>query len=151
LRSDLDHAIVLARGLHHLATLITIVARGLFDIDILTGLASPDCGEGVPVVRSRNGNGGGIFLLEQSAHVAVVFGIVPLFLLDARGGTLACFLIHIADGCNSALGVERGIEPDVIGAAATETDDPKLDLVVRAENRERAGSNCGAGLNEAPS
>ena len=49
-QARLDHAIVLARGLHHFAAFLDRVRDGLLHVDILARLASPYSQERVPVV-----------------------------------------------------------------------------------------------------
>src|SRR5262249_37071788 len=74
LGADLHDAVVFAGRLHHAPPLDKVVADRLLDVDVLAGLAGPDGGQGVPVVRGGDDQGGDVLVREGLAHV----------LLDAR-------------------------------------------------------------------
>ena len=66
----LDDPVVLSRGANHLATFPESMGAGFLDIDVLTGLTGPDGHQGVPVVRSRDGDGVNRLILEELADIS---------------------------------------------------------------------------------
>ena len=93
----LGDALVLERGSHHGAAFADGVGERLLDEDVLARLAGVDGGQGVPVVRRGHHHGVEIFALQKLAEIVELLGLVPLRLLDGRGGGIEVRLIEIAD------------------------------------------------------
>ncbi len=140
LRADLHDALVLARGLDHLAAFPHVVAGGLLDVDVLAGLAGPDGGQRVPVVGRGDGDGVDFLVVEELAHVAVDPGLGALELLDLRRSAFLRFLVHVADGRHTAFRQLR-VFGDVGPATASDSDDGDVDSVIGAEDAVRGGGD----------
>jgi len=69
LRAVLDHDSVLFLRRHRDAALDDVVAHRLLDVDVLAGLRAPDRHERVPMVRSGDGNGIHLGIVEGCADV----------------------------------------------------------------------------------
>ncbi len=54
-----------------------VVRAGLFDVNVFSGLAGEDRRRGVPMVRSRNPNGGDRFVVEDVPEVLGGLGLLP--------------------------------------------------------------------------
>ena len=54
LKSGLDNPLVIMGRRFHLLAFPHVMANGFFDVDILPGLAGPDCLQGMPVVGCGN-------------------------------------------------------------------------------------------------
>ena len=96
LRSDLDHALVFARGCHHLPAFVGVVARRFFDINIFARLTGPYGCQRVPVVRQRQRHGVDFFVSEDIAHIFRRFRLLSREALHKRHTALEIRLIHIA-------------------------------------------------------
>ena len=133
LRADLDHAVVLSRGLHHLETFVDVVARGLFDINVLARLNGPDCREGMPVVRSCDGHGVDVLVRENLPHVGIFFGLLTGgFLCERRPAFEGC-LVDIAKAGETRPRRCRPVS-DVGASAAAHADDGHVGPVIRAQD-----------------
>ena len=104
LRADLHHALVFARGLDHLLPFEDVVAGGLFDVDVLAGLAGPDGGERVPVVGQRHGDGVHVLVGEDLPHVGIALGLLLRGPFDQCLAALERRLVDIAKRGDAASG-----------------------------------------------
>ena len=69
----LDHDAVFLLGFNADASFCHVVAHGLFDVDVLSGLSGPDGHEGVPMVGSGDGEGIEVFVTKSFADVGDSF------------------------------------------------------------------------------
>ena len=133
LASDLHHASVLARGGDHLDAFEDVVRRGLLDVDVLAGFASPDGGQRVPMIRQRHRHRVDVVVREGIAHVAVAFRRFTGLAIHARLRAFQSSLIDVAkrgDACVADLQVVG----EMILPAAPEANDRDIHLVVRAHH-----------------
>src|SRR5262249_53904152 len=115
LQADRDDAVVLARGLDHLAAFPDVVRRRLLDVDVLACLAGPDSGERVPVVRGGDGDGVHTLVVEDAAQVGL--GLALLFAAEVFQSFGEQPLVHVAERDN--VDVRELGEFFVMGRAAT--------------------------------
>ena len=101
LRSHLHHAIVLARGFHHQDAFVNGVADGLFNVNILAGLAGLNHHQRVPVVGSTHDDDIDIFAVEHLAEIGVGLRLTA-GILDAQ---LQVGLVNVADGGDFNVGL----------------------------------------------
>lgn len=71
LRALLNDAVVAIGRLDQLLAFPQIVRARLFDVDVFTGLTSPDGHQGVPVIGSCDLNGVDGFIFEKQPDVGV--------------------------------------------------------------------------------
>ena len=140
----LDDAVIFGHGFDALAAFPDVVADGLFDVDILAGLAGPDGDQGVPVIGSGGGDGDDVFVLEEVADIFVADDFVALLFL-VGDALFEDVLIGITEGgeADVLLFTEGG---DVGLAAGVEADDGDADGLVGADGAEVGGEHkAGAG------
>src|SRR5262249_16063690 len=117
----------------------------LLDVHVLAGLATPDGGEGVPVVGRRDGDGGHGLVVEDLANVLLDLRRLLLFLVDALervGNDVRIDFAQVGE-----FGVFHGGKALYDGlAAARDGDDGEDDLLIRTiggaegvQGRERGG------------
>src|SRR3989442_936850 len=71
LRPMLDNPVVLTGRLHHLPPFPDTVRTGLFDIDILACLASPDGPKRVPVIGGGERNDVDGFVFQKLSYIGI--------------------------------------------------------------------------------
>lgn len=74
LRSHLDNPAALACGSDHGPAFLDGCRQGFFDIDIFSGLAGQNRGQGMPVTWSPHDHGMDILPVEDFAEISVVLG-----------------------------------------------------------------------------
>src|SRR5262249_3338131 len=111
-RAVLDDAVVFARGGDELLAFPITMRAGLFDINVLAGLASPDAHQRVPVIRRGDRDGVNRLVFEQLANVNVLFGLLARVLFNLAAALLEHGVVHIADGGDLDVG-HLGICADV--------------------------------------
>ena len=90
LRSNLDDPVVAPRRLDHAATFDDVVADGLFDVDVLAGLAGPDGHERVPVIGRGDRHGIDVAVVEHAPEIGFRGGLPPYFPLTKASESLKC-------------------------------------------------------------
>jgi len=107
LRTHLHHALVLARGGHHLVTFENVMARWLFHVHVFARLAGPDRRQRMPVIGRGDRHRIDVFRFEHRAHVFKLLGLGAIRqLLYQRHAPFAACLIHVANGREAAIGGE---------------------------------------------
>ena len=91
-----DFAVFFCR-LDELPALKDIVAKRLFDIHVLAGLACPDGGQRVPMVGRRDRDGVDVLVGERFANVAIQLGPLALGVFDDLRPSLEHLRIGIAE------------------------------------------------------
>ncbi len=81
--ADLDALFVFFLGGNEELAFAGVLAGGLFDVDMLSGLEAEDGQRGVPVIGSGDGDGVNVFGLEHLAEVLLGFGRVAQLLLGS--------------------------------------------------------------------
>jgi hypothetical protein len=121
LSAGLDDAIIFASGLDELSALPDVVGNGLFQIDILAGLAGPHAHERMPMIGSGDGDNIDVFIIEHFPEVLVACDESFLILKFAHA-SCEHVVVHIAerDDAHALLGHELA---DVRATAALEADD----------------------------
>lgn len=77
----LDDPPVFPRRRQHLSSLEEVVADRLFDVDMLSRLAGPDGGQGVPVITACDDDGVDLRIIQIPAQVHLGLGaLAGLFL-----------------------------------------------------------------------
>ena len=133
LAAVLANAIVLLDRAHQLTSFKRVMRAGLFDVDVLAGLAGPDGHERVPMIGRGDGNGVDLFVLEQLAHIDVGFWPGQAHLFDFADALARNVFVDIAE--RGELGLRDVREAaDMIVAAAAHSADGHADAIVRAEN-----------------
>ncbi len=95
LETSLYDTIVFLCCSHHLATFPNRVAHGFLDINIFSRLATPDCLQGMPVIRCRQDDRIDIFSLEQLAVIGFLANSDAIFFVN-RGSPFCEFrCIHV--------------------------------------------------------
>ena len=120
------------------------MAGGLFNVNVLAGLAGPHRGERMPVIRQRQRDSVNLFIGEELPHVLVALRLLTRQLLNERGSAFEVRLIDITNRGDARIGLLRVIL-DVIRAATANADYSDVDLVVgapgaRGGNRGERGS-----------
>src|SRR5262249_29260129 len=126
---DLHDAVVLAGRLHHAPALDEVVRHRLLAVHVLAGLAGPDRGEGVPVVRGGDDDGVHVAVLEHAANVLLDLRLAPLTRrggLDGGGDDVG---VRVADVDDLDVG-ERDEALEQLQAAAVDAADGQADAVV---------------------
>ena len=108
LRTGLDHAVVLACGLDHLARFIDDAGDRLLDVDILAGFASLDHNVGMPVVGCGDAHHVHGFVGENLAEV--LDGLWRMALFPSRGGRpLEVWLVDVTNRNNLEVGLPHRV------------------------------------------
>src|SRR5262252_3375182 len=94
----LDDAVVLTRGGDELLAFPITMRAGLFDINVLARLASPDAHQRVPVIRRGDRDGVNRLVFEQLANVHILFGPLARVLFNLAASLLEHGVVHVADG-----------------------------------------------------
>ena len=129
LGADVDHPLVSSSGAEHGLAFTDVVGEGLFDVDILAGLAGEDRRDGVPVVRRGDVNGVDLFFLEDAAEILMDLGG------GGEGGFGAVGVGEISVGEGGVFGAGLlGDEAGDIAAAATTTDEREANPLIGAED-----------------
>ncbi len=132
LHSTLHDAIVFARGLYRAPSFADVVTGRFFHIHVFSGLAGPDGGKNVPVIRRGNGHCVDIFVVEDFSQIAVGLGRRTLELLEIALAASDLLLIDVADGRHAAAAGLREIQ-HVIAPTAAQSDHGDVDAIVRAQ------------------
>ena len=69
LGAALDDAVILPRGFHELPAFPNVMGDGLFHVDVLASLTSPEGGQHVPMVSGGNDHGVNVLCLYHLAQV----------------------------------------------------------------------------------
>ena len=69
----LANSIIFFHGFDELAAFKRVVGAGLFDINIFSGLTTPDADRRMPVIWRGDGNGVNFFIFEKLANVPISF------------------------------------------------------------------------------
>ena len=127
--AGLYYAIVFPGCLHHLHAFIHHDTDGLFDINILAGLAGFHRHISVPMIGRRNTDHVDGFVGQHLAEIAIRFGLI----LAVAHGPIEIPLVHIAHrDWNHVLLLHR--EMQVGTAHLAHADEGGRDLVVRSSN-----------------
>ena len=126
-----------------------VVTGRFFAVDVFARLHRPDRRQGVPVVGRGDGNGLDVGIGESLAHILILFGRLAVGILRQRGLCLfASRLVDVAQAGNAGFG-QPGIDVEVPGPAAAQTDDRHVDSIVGAPHAHRRRS--GGSSHEKPS
>ena len=125
-------ALVLARGLHHLLAFVHVGARGLFDVDILAGLAGFHFHVRVPVVGSGDADRVDGFIRQNLAEILDAFYGVAAF-QGGRLGTLQVRLVNVAKRHRLGFGHLHRVA-QIAGAHGAESDEADRNAVIGAPN-----------------
>ena len=144
LRSGLDNALVAPRGFDHGAPFLDVVRQRFFHINVLSGLAGENGGNGVPVVRRGDDNGIDVFSLENVPEILVRFR-PPAGPLRGGCGVGSVYIatrrkLHTRDSAH---------EPGDMHAPRAAADQTGYDALVRANHpirRNRSRRDCGRPL-----
>jgi len=98
LSAHLDQAVVLPRGVDHLAAFPDVVREGLLHIDVLAGLAGPDRAQAVPVVHRGVGHRVDVLPVEQTPHVDVLVDLAAGLGGERPGRGLQPGAVGVAEG-----------------------------------------------------
>src|SRR5439155_15399422 len=135
--AHLHHAVVLARGLHHLAAFVDGDADRLFDVYVLAVLARLNGHVGVPVIGSRDVHGVDGLVLENITKIgdalrsgARVGRAIAAAAADGHG-FFQIRLVNVADDRHFHIGQLQGIL-HAFGAHAAHADERHADAVVGA-------------------
>jgi hypothetical protein len=141
LGANLNDALVPSGGLDHSPAFDDVVRDRLLHVNVLTCLASPHGGQGVPVIRSGNSHRGDGFVLQNTADV----------LLHAWGLLLPAgyrlerprhhVFIHFAQVANVNI-VESGKTSDQIPSATANPHDGQVDALIRLVRRTCGSQGC---------
>jgi hypothetical protein len=124
----LHDAVVLVRGFNELAAFVDIVRSGLFNVDVLTGLAGPYGGQRVPVVGRRDGDRVNRLVLEDLTQILFDRRFAAVALLEFSLALFEQVAIRVAEhGDFSIRQVAKA--SNVIFAPAVDTEDCDLDFV----------------------
>src|ERR1700693_3818352 len=105
----------------------------LFDVDVFSGLASPDGHEGVPMIGCGDGDGVNIFVFEELANIAVGFRFGHAKFLDVAKAFVQYVFVHIAQsGDFCCWNVREAV--DVIDAAASHAANGYTDAIICADD-----------------
>src|SRR5882672_5829035 len=147
----LDDAVVFACGGDQLLAFPITMRAGLFDINVLARLASPDPHQRVPVIRRGDRDGVNRLVFEQLANVHVLYGPLARVLFNLAASLLEHGIVHIADGGDLDVG-HPGICADVRLALPVAADHGDTDHAVRTAGvcldveAERGRSGGGGGI-----
>jgi len=129
LRPMLNDALVPGSGLDHLAALEDVMRAGLLDVDVLTGLATPDRGQGVPVVRGGDRQAVHVLIVEHAANVELgLGGGGPSFGRELDPLLKEAF-IHVTQGHHANV-LDLVVGADVVFALPADSDDGDANLLV---------------------
>ena len=133
----LDNATVLLGGIHQLTPFKNVVGKRFLDIDILASLATPDRGEGVPVVWSGDRDGIDGIVLHHLAHVGVEFGFFAGLLLELSRAFLEDIFVDIAESDHFAPFLVGDVT-DVAATLSANADATDANVVVRSKDLARS-------------
>ena len=102
LRSVLHDNAILLRSLDSDPPFSHVVAHRFFDVDVLTGLSTPNGHQGVPVVRRRNRDRIHVFVIEGLSNITDrlrrVLATVPIGnVLDSSNAHVVIWIDDIGD------------------------------------------------------
>jgi hypothetical protein len=106
--SGLHHAVVLARGFHHLPAFFDRYADGLFHVHVLAGLARFHGHVGVPVVRRRDVHDIDGLVRQDLAKIVDRARTVPFF-AGLGHGVVQVRLVDVADRHHLQIGLPHGV------------------------------------------
>lgn len=141
LDADLDNALGFGGDLNHAAAFGHREGKRLFDVDVLTGAAGVNEHQGVPMVRTGDGDGFDVLVFEELPVIFVARGIRAGF--DGREDEVV--VAEVADGDGAGVAVFKEAFVDLIAAIA-EPDETHLETAVGSED---AGIAEGGGGKEA--
>src|SRR5215475_1021285 len=150
-RAVLDDAVVFACGVDELLAFPITMRTGLFDINVLARLASPDAHQRVPVIRRCDRDGVNRLVFEQLPNVHVLYRLLARALFNLAAALLAHGVVHIADGGDLDVS-HLGICADVRLALPVTADHGDTDHAVRTAvvcldvEAERGRSGGGGGI-----
>ena len=121
--------LVLAGGLHALASLENVVAARLLHVDIFARLAGPDRRQRVPVIRRRDGDGVDVLVFEHLVNIDVRLHFATVLLLDGLGLVAQNLAVNVAEG-HEPHSLHVPERTDVRAAPAVDPDDGYPDLIV---------------------
>ncbi len=130
-RAVLDDAVVFACGGDELLAFPITMRTGLFDINVLARLASPDAHQRVPVIRRCDRDGVNRLVFEQLANVHVLFGPLASVLFNLAAALLEHGVVHVTYGGDLDV-CHPGICFDVRIALPVDADHGDTDHAVRA-------------------
>ena len=132
LHADLHHAVVFARGVHHLLAFENVVAGRLLAIHVFARLAGPDGGQRMPVIGRGDGDRVDVLVVVKLPQILIDFGLFASLVLDHLGAALGLRGIHIAE-CGDARARQLQIGLDVVLAAPADSDDGDVHFIVRGQ------------------
>ena len=140
LHAGLDDAVVFAGRLDHAPAFDDVMRHRLLAVDVFAGLAGPNGGQGMPVVRRRHRQRGDVLVLQDPANVLFHFRLFLLALTQHfHGGWDDAFVrvdqIGDLDVLKAGESVNQGFAP------AVQSHDGQKDAVVGLVR----GSSCGEG------
>ena len=138
LGADLHDAVVPPGRIDHAPALEQVVRDRFLDVDVLARLAGPDRGQGVPVVRGGDGDGGDVLVLQHLADVLDDARRLLLALVDRFQRVGHVGVVDLADGDDVHV-VEDGEAADEVTAAAADAHDGEVDAFVGLLGGARGG------------
>ena len=125
LRTDLDHAVVLAGGLDHHLALVNGHRDRLLHVHVLAGLAGLDRHVGMPVIRSRDQDCVNVFGSDQFAEIRIDLGSGHHAESELEVG-----LVDLAERDDFDVVRELQDRSQVVPRATTASDHTQADLVL---------------------
>ncbi len=133
LGSVLDDAVVAASHLHRNAAFVDIVAAGFFDVDVLTRLARPDGHQGMPVIRSGDGNGVQVAIFQCLANILDSTRSIAAALIDPANITFEQPAVGV-DEVGDLNAVHTGESVHVRAASAMNPGDTDSDYFIGTQH-----------------
>ena len=137
----LNDAVIFFHGAHQLAALPRVVAHGLFNVNVLAGLAAPNGLQRVPVVGRGDGNRVDGLVFQKFAQVDESGGFLDPHLFHLAHAAIHDVLIHVADGGDFNVR-HLGILLDVRPSLPVQSDHGNPHAVVGPENPFRFGEKA---------
>ena len=123
-----DDALVLSRGLGHLSAFIDRMRDGLFDVDMLAGLAGPDGQQRVPVVGRGRDDCIDVLAVEHGPQVGCRERVGELIGLAAK-----VLLVGVTQAGDGDVFQTRERAEQALAASA-QSNERNADFVIRSEH-----------------
>ena len=146
LEADGDEAVVFSCGFDHFSSFEDVVRAWLFDVDVLSGLACPDCGECVPVVGDSDCDGVDVLVVVDAAEVVLGRRGEILDLLESIDSLGEEIFIDVAKSLDTYVRNLREAREQFL-TSASNSDDGHIDSLVCTEGVDFSGRcrcRCGA-------
>ena len=146
MRTDLDNAFILARGVDHGAAFDDGRRQRFFNIDVFSGLACGDRLNGMPVVGSRDDERVDILAIEKRAeildpadvafqpgHLGDAFAQAGEARIEPVISAAQIGLVHIAEGDDPGVGLsEKALQE--LAATVPDADETEPQLFIGAQH-----------------